>query len=105
MAKRVIKSDRIKEIIKNIAADFRYTNEVGDYALLFYRYDHEENTIRGQDIDMMIEYVTTSLSELHNDPQWRAQYLAENPDQKEAKVLENMFVIEQEYKELLEFLQ
>jgi hypothetical protein len=104
MAKRVIKTDRIREIIKNIAADFRFTNELGDFALLFYKYENED-TIRGADIDKMIEYVTTSLSELHNDPQWRAQYLAENPEQKEAKVLENMFIIEQEYKDLLEFLQ
>ncbi len=103
MAKRVIKSDRIKEIIRNIAADFRFTNELGDFALLFYKYENDD-TIRGADIDKMIEYVTTSLSELHNDPQWRAQYLADNPEHKEAKVLENMFIIEQEYKDLLEFL-
>lgn len=103
MAKRVIKTDRIKEIIKNIAADFRFTNELGDFALLFYKYE-KDDTVRGADIDKMIEYVTTSLSELHNDPQWRAQHLAENPQQKESKVLENMFTIEQEYKELLEFL-
>ena len=103
MAKRVIKTDRIKEIIKNIAADFRFTNELGDFALLFYKYENDD-TIRGADIDKMIEYVTTSLSELHNAPEWRAQHLAENPEQKEAKVLENMFIIEQEYKDLLEFL-
>ena len=104
MAKRIIKDERIKEIIKNIAADFRYTNELGDYALLFYKYENDD-TIRGNDIDMMIEYVTTSMSELHNDPTWRQQHLAENPEQKESKVLENMFTIEQEYKDLLAFLQ
>jgi hypothetical protein len=103
MAKRIIKSERIQEIINNIASDFRYTNEVGSYALLFYKYT-QDNTIRANDIDMMLEYVTTSLSELHNAPEWRAQHLQDNPEQKETQVLENMFIIEQEYKELLEFL-
>ncbi len=104
MAKRVIKSDRIKEIIRNIAADFRFTNEVGEYALLFYKYENDD-TIRGADIDKMVEYVTTSMAELQNDLEWRQEYLAENPQHPEAKVLENMYTIEQEYKELLEFLQ
>lgn len=104
MAKRIIKDPRIKEIIKNIAADFRYTNELGEYALLFYKYENDD-TIRGVDIDKMIEYVTVSMSELQNDLAWRQEHLTANPHHSEAKVLENMFIIEQEYRELLAFLQ
>ena len=104
MAKRVIKSDRIREIIKNISADFRHTNELGDYALLFYKCENDD-TIRGADIDMMLEYVMTSMAELKNDLAWRQEHLATNPQHSETRVLETMFTIEQEYKELLEFLQ
>lgn len=103
MAKRIIKDDRIKTIIKNIAMDFRFSQEMGEYAMLFYKYESED-TIRGADIDKMKEYVTTGLAELHQDPMWRKQFLDENPEIGEAKVLENMFQIEQEYKDLLEFL-
>ena len=104
MAKRIIKDDRIKEIIKNISQDFRHSNELDDYALLFYKYENDD-TIRGNDIDKMIEYCTTGLTELHKDLAWRQQYLGENPQMKETQLLENMFTIEQEYKELLAFLQ
>jgi hypothetical protein len=36
MAKRVIKDERIKIIIKNIASDFRFAQETSDKAMLFY---------------------------------------------------------------------
>lgn len=104
MAKRIIKDPRIKEIIKNIAQDFRHSNELDDYALLFYKYENEDK-ITGGDIDKMIEYCTTGLTELHKDLAWRQEYLSENPNMNEARLLENMFTIEQEYKELLAFLQ
>jgi hypothetical protein len=63
MAKREFKNKKIKQIIKNIAEDFRYSREVGDYALLFYKAD-ASGAISGAEIDQMLEDVTTGLSEL-----------------------------------------
>ncbi len=104
MAKRIIKSERIKTIIKNIAADFRFSNEMGDYALLFYKAE-TQGVINGKEIDDMIEYVTTGLEELKNNIQWRQEYLAENAGADEMKMMENLKTIEEEYIDLLEFLK
>ncbi|MDX1295115.1 MAG: hypothetical protein R3302_02540 [Sulfurimonadaceae bacterium] len=104
MAKRIIKSERIKTIIKNIAADFRFSNEMGDYALLFYKAE-TQGVINGKEIDDMIEYVTTGLEELKNNIQWRQEYLADNPGTDEMKMLDNLKTIEEEYVDLLEFLK
>lgn len=104
MAKRIFKNDRMKTIIKNIAADFRFSNDLGEYALLFYKAENE-GMISGQDIDKMIEYITTGLEELKNEMQWRQEYLQENPKMDEIKLLENMKTIEEEYVDLLKFLQ
>lgn len=104
MAKRIFKSDRLKQIIGNIAEDFRFSNEMGDYALLFYK-AQSQGMISGNEIDDMIEYVKTGLEELQNDMQWRQQYLAENPGTDEMKMLDTMKTIEEEYRDLLEFLE
>jgi hypothetical protein len=104
MAKRIIKSERIKTIIKNIAADFRFSNEMGDYALLFYKAE-TQGVISGKDIDDMVEYVSTGLEELKNNIEWRQEYLAENPNGDEMKMMDNLKTIEEEYVDLLEFLK
>ncbi|MGD9970584.1 MAG: hypothetical protein AB7S65_09005 [Sulfuricurvum sp.] len=104
MAKRVIKDERIKTIVHNIAEDFRFSHEMGDYALLFYKAD-TEGIIRGADIDAMVEYLTTGLSELQDNIQWRKEFLSDNPGMDEMKMLDNLGVIEKEYIELLEFLR
>ncbi len=104
MAKRIIKSDRIKQIINNIAEDFRFSSEMGDYALLFYKAE-TQGVITGKEIDDMIEYVTTGLEELGNDISWRQEYLAENPGTDEVRMLDTMKTIEEEYRDLLEFLK
>lgn len=103
MSKRVMKSERIKAIVHNIAEDFRFSHETGDYALLFYKAD-TEGVISGAEIDQMKEYLTTGLQELQDNIQWRREFLSENPEIGEVKMLENLGVIEQEYIELLEFL-
>lgn len=103
MAKRIIKDERIKVIVHNIAEDFRFSQETGDYALLFYKAD-TEGIIRGADIDQMIEYLSTGLSELRDNIQWRREFLSENPGIDEMRMLENLGVIEKEYIDLLEFL-
>ncbi|KIM11060.1 MAG: hypothetical protein KU37_08120 [Sulfuricurvum sp. PC08-66] len=103
MAKRLFKTERLQTIIANIAADFRYSNEVSDYALLFYK-AQTEGAVHGADIDKMIEYVTTGLEELHKDLEWRKSFLTENSHINETKLLENMYIIEQEYTDLLAFL-
>lgn len=104
MAKRIFKSERIKSIIKNIADDFRFSQEIDEHALLFYKAD-TEGAISGKDIDDMNYYLTTGLEELKNNIQWRQEYLSENAGMDEIKLLENMKTIEEEYVELQEFLK
>lgn len=104
MAKRIFKSERIKTIIKNIADDFRFSQEIDEHALLFYKAD-TEGAISGKEIDDMIYYVTTGLEELKNSIRWRQEYLSENTGMDEIKLLENMKTIEEEYIELLRFLK
>lgn len=104
MAKRIIKDERIKVIIRNIAEDFRFSHETGDYALLFYKAD-TDGIIRGAEIDQMVEYISTGLTELRDNIQWRREFLSENPGIDEMRMLENLGVIEKEYIDLLEFLR
>lgn len=103
MAKREFKNKKLKQIIKNIAEDFRYSREVGDYALLFYKAD-ASGAISGAEIDQMLEYVTTGLSELTKNIEWREEFLKENAGVDEIKMLQNMKIIEEEYIALKEFL-
>ena len=104
MAKREFKNKRIQEIIKNIADDFRYSQEMGEYALLFYKAD-TKGMINGVEIDKMLEYVTTGLNELSKNIQWREEFLQENAGVDEIKMLQNMKTIEEEYLELKQFLE
>ncbi|MCK9373166.1 MAG: hypothetical protein M0P91_08205 [Sulfuricurvum sp.] len=104
MAKRIVKDERIKVIIHNIAEDFRFSHETGDYALLFYQAD-TEGVIRGAQIDQMAEYLSTGLAELQDNIQWRREFLSENPGMDEVKMLENLSIIEKEYIDLLAFLR
>ncbi len=104
MSKRVIKGERIKAIIHNIAEDFRFSGEMGDFPLLFYKAD-TEGVLRGAEIDQMTEYLTTGLKELQDNIQWRREFLSENPGIDEIRMLESLGTIEKEYIELLEFLQ
>lgn len=104
MAKREFKNKRIKQIIKNIAEDFRYSNEMGEYALLFYSAD-SNGIINGAEIDQMLEYVTTGLDELSKNIEWREEFLKENAGVDELKMLQNMKTIEEEYIALRDFLK
>lgn len=104
MAKRVFKSDRIKSIINNIAEDFRYSGEASEYALLFYKAD-TQGQISGSEIDQMIEYVETGLSELKDNIGWREEYLHDNPGADELKMMDTLKTIEEEYLDLLAFLK
>ncbi len=104
MAKRIIKKESIKKIIRNIADDFRFSNEMDEYALLFYRVD-ETSRVEGAQIDSMKEYVSTGLSELKNNIAWREKFLSENGGIDEMKMLKNLQTIEEEYLELLRFLK
>lgn len=104
MSKRIIKGERIKAIIHNIAEDFRFSGEMGDFPLLFYKAD-TEGLLRGAEIDQMVEYLTTGLKELQDNIQWRREFLSENPAIDEIRMLDSLGVIEKEYIELLEFLR
>lgn len=104
MAKREFKNKKIKQIIQNIAKDFRYSNEMGEYALLFYKAD-SQGMIQGSEIDQMLEYVTTGLEELSKNIQWRQDFLQDNDGVNEMKMLENMKIIEEEYIALRDFLK
>jgi len=103
MSKRIIKEERIKTIVHNIAEDFRFSGEMGDFPLLFYKAD-TQGILRGAEIDQMIEYLSTGLKELQDNIQWRKEFLSENPAIEEMRMLESLSVIEQEYIELLAFL-
>lgn len=104
MAKREFKNKRIKQIINNIAQDFRYSQEMGEYALLFYKAD-SQGSISGSEIDQMLEYVTTGLEELSKNIAWRQEFLQENQGIDEIKMLTNMKTIEEEYIALRDFLK
>ncbi|MDP3466352.1 MAG: hypothetical protein Q8R86_11345 [Sulfuricurvum sp.] len=104
MSKRVIKGERIKAIVHNIAEDFRFSGEMGDFPLLFYKAD-TEGVLRGTEIDQMVEYLTTGLKELQDNIQWRREFLSENPGIDEIRMLDSLSGIEKEYIELLEFLR
>ncbi|DAB28981.1 MAG TPA: hypothetical protein CFH84_12020 [Sulfurimonas sp. UBA12504] len=103
MAKREFKNKRIKVIVKNIADDFRYSQDMGEYALLFYKADGD-GMISGAQIDKMLEYVTTGLEELSKNIEWREEFLKDNAGIDEIKMLTNMKIIEEEYIELRNFL-
>ena len=103
MAKREFKNKRIKEIVKNIADDFRFSQDMGEFALLFYKADGD-GMISGAQIDKMLEYVTTGLAELTKNIEWREEFLQENAKIDEIKMLQNMKTIEEEYIELRDFL-
>ena len=103
MSKRIIKGERIKAIIHDIAEDFRFSRETGDYALLFYKAD-AQGIVKGAEINQMVEYLTTGLKELRDNMQWRREFLNDNPQIDEVRMLENLGVIEKEYLDLLEFL-
>lgn len=104
MSKRIIKEERIKTIVHNIAEDFRFSGEMGNFPLLFYKAD-TQGILRGAEIDQMIEYLSTGLKELQDNIQWRKEFLSENPAIEEMRMLESLSVIEQEYIELLAFLR
>ena len=104
MAKRIVKTDRIKQIIKNIADDFRFSQEMDEYALLFYAVD-ESQALHGAQIESMKEYVSTGLKELSSNISWRQEFLSENAAIDEMKMLENLQTIEKEYIDLLAFLK
>ena len=104
MAKREFKNKRLKEIVKNIADDFRHSSEMGEYALLFYKAD-ANGIIHGSEIDKMREYVLTGLDELGKNIEWRENFLAENGGVGELRMLQNMKIFEEEYMELQEFLK
>ena len=103
MSKRIIKGERIKAIIHDIAQDFRFSNETGDYALLFYNADIQ-GVVKGAQINKMIEYLTTGLKEIQDNMQWRREFLSDNPQIDEVRMIENLGIIAKEYQELLEFL-
>ncbi|NCO01713.1 MAG: hypothetical protein GW906_07765 [Epsilonproteobacteria bacterium] len=103
MAKREFKNKKIKQIIKNIADDFRLTQEMNEYALLFYKADGD-GMISGAQIETMLEYVTTGLNELNKNIAWREEFLKENAAIDEIKMLQNLKTIEEEYLALQQFL-
>jgi len=104
MAKIEFKNKRIKEIIKNIADDFRYSQEMDEYALLFYKAD-SDGMISGEQIDKMLKYVTTGLNELSKNIEWREEFLKDNTGIDAIRMIQNMKIIEEEYTELKEFLK
>lgn len=101
--KKEIQNNRIKEIIHNIAEDFRFSSEHEKYAQLFYAAEAMGALDAKMHADML-EYVQTSMKELKKDIAWKEKFLEENPEIDEAQVLITMRTIEKEYEELLTYL-
>jgi len=104
MSKRIVKKPEVKNAIHNIAEDFRFSNEIGDIPSLFYQAD-KDGVVQGKAIDAMREYLETGLAELKEHIQWKQSFLSDNPQADEAKVMENLKTIEEEYMVLLDFLR
>ncbi len=99
-----IEDEVIKNIIHNIAEDFRYSGEYEKYAQLFYAVDATA-TINEKAYNDMMEYLQTSLEELRKDLAWRKEFLGENPQIQEQQLTQTMQTIEQEYLTLLDYLK
>lgn len=107
MSKKVFKKESLKGAIKNIATDFRYSNDLSDSALIFYKAD-TDGELRGGDIEKMVEYLETGLTELKaefKNLEWRRGFIQDNPTADEIKVIDNLKTIESEYQLILEFLK
>ena len=107
MSKKVFKKDVVKNAIKNIAEDFRYSNDLSSSALIFYKAD-KDGKLQGEDITKMVEYLETGLKELKIEFQkleWRRDFMKDNPTVDEIKVVDNLKIIESEYLTILETLK
>lgn len=98
-----IDNPQITEIIHNIAEDFRFSGEHEKYAQLFYAADIE-GTLDKKMLEDMLEYVKTSQEQLRTDIAWKKQFLKENPEIEEQRMMETMKTIEKEYEALLTYL-
>lgn len=101
--KKEIQNNRIKEIIHNIAEDFRFSSEHEKYAQLFYAAEASGSLDKAMHTDML-EYIETSMKELKNDIAWKQKFLQENPEIEEERMLNTMKTIEKEYEELFTYL-
>lgn len=99
-----IKDKRIKEIIGNIAEDFRFSAEMAPIPLMFYQIESLGN-IEDDQVPKLVEYLETGLEELVKDIEWREEFLSNNQEIGEIKMLETLKTIEEEYKTLLAFLK
>jgi len=108
MAKIILKKAKVKDAIHNIAQDFRFSGDVSESALMFYKAD-TDGELRGQNtIDKMVEYLETGLTQLKEDYMsliWRKGYLDDNPSADEIKVIDNLQTIEKEYVLILADIQ
>jgi len=98
-----IDNPQIEQIIHNIAEDFRFSGEYEKYAQLFYAADSEK-TMDKKMVDDMIEYIKNAKEQLQNDPVWQKQFLDENPQIQEQRMIETMQRVAKEYELLLGYL-
>jgi len=101
--KITIENPKIAKIIHNIAEDFRFSGEHEKYAQLFYAAD-VENMLDKKMLEDMIDYVKTSQKQLKTDLAWKSQFLSDNPEIEEQRMMATMKTIEKEYEELLTYL-
>lgn len=101
--KITIDNPQIEKIIHNIAEDFRFSGEHEKYAQLFYAAD-VEGMLDKKMLEDMMEYVKTSKKQLKTDLAWRSQFLSDNPEIEEKRMIATMQTIEKEYETLLTYL-
>jgi endonuclease IV len=98
-----LKNKKLKKVFNNISEDFKFSNDVGEYALLFYKIDTAGH-IEEDDLPKVKEYVTTGLE---NQPSQAEvdEYLQSNPNVPREQVENNIQAIKEEYEYLLEFIE
>lgn len=101
--KITIDNPQIEQIIHNIAEDFRFSGEYEKYAQLFYAADSEKLMDKKM-VDDMIEYIKTAQQQLQSDPTWQKQFLDENPQIEEQRMIATMKEVAKEYELLLGYL-
>jgi len=98
-----VDNPQIEKIIHNIAEDFRFSGEYEKYAQLFYAADSEK-LLDKKMVDDMIEYIKNAQAQLESDPTWQKQFLDENPEIQEQRMIATMQGIAKEYELLLSYL-
>lgn len=94
----------VAQAIANIAEDFRFSGELAEIPMMFYRIE-AEGEIQDDHCPLLIEYLETGLAELERDLAWRREFLDQNAVIGEARMTQTLQTIGEEYRAVLKFLK